>query len=70
MTALLSGNEAGCRKAICDTIRLRLRLNDFEIVEDKFDSPVNKVLGYRGRGTSIAYQGMTTEDKRLNPWSL
>lgn len=66
MTALLSGNEAGCRKAICDTVRLRLRLNDFEIVEDKFDSPVNKVLGYFGRGTSTTYQGMTAEDKRLN----
>lgn len=66
MTALLNCNEAGCRKAICDTVRLRLRQSDFEIVEDKFDSPVSKVLGYFGRGTSTTYQGMSAEDKRLN----
>ncbi len=54
------------RKAICDTVRLELNQGDFEIIEDKFETPVNKVLGYFGRGISTAYQGMTAEDKRLN----
>lgn len=52
------------RKAICDTVKLRLNLGDFEIIEDKFDTSVNKILGYFGRGIATAYQGMTTEDKR------
>lgn len=59
-------DENSARKAICDTIRLRINADDFEIIEDKFDSPVNSILTYFGRGKATAYQGMSAEDKRLN----
>ena len=58
--------ETSARKAICDTIRLRINADDFEIIEDKFDSPTNSILTYFGRGKATAYQGMSAEDKRLN----
>lgn len=63
---MINQTETKNYKAICDTIRIKLNLNDFKIIEDKFDSPVNKVLSYYGRGIATAYQGMTAEDKRLN----
>lgn len=63
---MINQTETKNYKAICDTIRIKLNLNDFKIIEDKFDSPVNKVLSYYGRGIATAYQGMTAEDKRLS----
>lgn len=60
----LATDEITGRKAICDTVKLRLNLGDFEIIEDKFDTSVNKILEYFGRGITTAYQGMTAEDKR------
>ena len=61
---LLQTEELTGRKAICDTVKLGLNFCDFEIVEDKFETPVNKVIYYNGRGIASAYQGMTTKDKR------
>ena len=54
------------RKAICDTVRLQIKFGDFEIIEDKFEPPAEKVIKFYGRGKMVSYQYMSMTDKKMH----